>query len=99
MQKCTYFSFMIFPERFEPGNLTESTKQKIYFKNRGLKPTQALTMINFDDTETISGLKTFSEKLSDVEKIYFLSELENFLGYSFYVKNVALSIYEVFRVI
>ena len=35
MQKFTFFSFMMFPERFEPGNLTESTKQKIYFKIRG----------------------------------------------------------------
>ena len=59
MQKCTFFSFMMFPERFEPGNLTESTTQKYISKSEGLKPISDLTMINFDDPGTISGQKTF----------------------------------------
>ena len=54
MQKITLFSFMVFPECFEPGNLTESTKQKYISNFDGLKPIQDLTMMNFDDLETIS---------------------------------------------
>ena len=55
-------------------------------------------MSNFDDDpETISDLKTFSENVFDVENIYIFSESEIFLGYSFDVKNCALSIDGVFR--
>ena len=50
---------MMFPERFEPGNLTESTKQNYISKCEGLKPIQDLTMMNFDDLGKIARLKTF----------------------------------------
>ena len=55
MQKITLFSFMVFPECFEPGNLTESTKQKYISKCEGLKPIQDLTLMNFDDLGKIAG--------------------------------------------
>ena len=70
MQKFTLFPFMMFPERFEPGNLTESTKQKYISKCEGLKPMQDLTMMNFDDLGKIADYKTFPSFFS-VEKKYF----------------------------
>ena len=74
MQKFTLFSFMMFPERFEPGNLTESTKQKYISKCEGLKPIQDLTMMNFDDLETISGQKLFQVFSVEKNNIFFLSK-------------------------
>ena len=94
MQKFTLFSFMMFPERFEPGNLTESTKQKYISNFDGLKPIQDLTMMNFDDLETISGQKLF--QVFSVEKNNNFSGRKNFrffLGHASSLKTSKIKFY------
>ena len=66
---------MVFPERFEPGNPTESTKQKYISKCDGLKPIQDLTMMNFDDLETISDQKLFQVFSVEKNNNFFLSKI------------------------
>ena len=94
MQKFMLFSFMVFPERFEPGNLTESTKQKYISNFDGLKPIQDLTMMNFDDLETISGQKLFQVFSVEKNNNFSLSKIfQIFLGHASSLKTSKIEFY------
>ena len=70
MQKFTLFPFLIFSERFEPGNLAESTEQQIHFKKlEVLGPVcNGFGRINIGRGPALGGI-FFSNFFFDLEKI------------------------------